>query len=218
MKKINYKLIGLRLKEARERKHISLEEAGQKVGVNKSTVLRWENGKTEKFKIPILEILADFYEVNPEWLMGHDVPMQNILNKNNIHRIPLISKYEISLQNSIEYNCLGYLSVNYAYDDLQNCFALQIQDDNSMAPLLDNDDIAIIHYQNNYDNGQTCLISLDNSTIIIRKILILSNNSIELHAMNPYYPVIVLQEDEIKNRNFKVIGKIIRAENNSAFK
>ena len=54
MKKINYKLIGLRLKEARERKHISLEEAGQKVGVNKSTVMRWENGKTEKFKIPTL--------------------------------------------------------------------------------------------------------------------------------------------------------------------
>ena len=218
MKKIDYKLIGLRLKEARERKHISLEEAGQKVGVNKSTVLRWENGKTEKFKIPTLEILADFYEVNPEWLMGHEVPMQNIINTNNVHRIPLISKYETSLEKSIEHNCLGYLSVNYAYDDLQNCFALQIQNDTSMAPLLDNNDIAVVHFQDIYDNGQTCLISLDDNTILIRKILKLSNNSIELHAMNPYYPVIILNEQEIIHRNFKVIGKIIRAENNSAFK
>lgn len=218
MKKINYILIGLRLKEARERKHISLEEAGQKVGVNKSTVLRWENGKTEKFKIPTLEILADFYEVNPEWLMGHDVPMQSILNKNNTHKIPLISKYENSLKHSIEHNCLGYLSVNYAYEDLQNCFALQIQNDNSMAPLLDTNDIAIIHSQNTYNNGQTCLVSLDDNTILIRKILNLSNDNIELHAMNPYYPVIVLQNQEIKDRNFKVIGKVIRAENNSAFK
>ena len=217
MKKIDYKLIGLRLKEARERKHISLEEAGQKVGVNKSTVLRWENGKTEKFKIPTLEILANFYEVNPEWLMGHDVPMQNIINTNIVHRIPLIAKYEISLENSIKHNCLGYLSANYANYDLQNCFALQIQNDTSMAPLLDNSDIAVIHSQNDYDSGQTCLISLDDNTILIRKILKLSNDSIELHAMNPYYPVIVLQEQEIKNRKFKVIGKIIRAENNSAF-
>lgn len=218
MKKINYKLIGLRLKEARERKHISLEEAGQKVGVNKSTIMRWENGKTEKFKIPTLEILADLYCVNPQWLMGHDVPMQNILNKTTSHKIPLISKYETSLKESIEHNCLGYLSANYMYDDIENCFALQIQNDNSMAPLLDNNDIAIIHSQNNYENGKTCLISLDENTILIRKILNLSNNSIELHAMNPYYPVIVLQEHEIKSRNFKVIGKIIKAENNSAFK
>lgn len=217
MKKINYKLIGLRLKEARERKHISLEEAGLKVGVNKSTILRWENGKTEKFKIPTLEILADFYDVNPTWIMGHDVPMQNVVNTTSTHKIPLISKYTNSLEESINKNSLGYLTVNYSFSDLENCFALQIQNDNSMAPLLDNSDIAIIHLQNNYENGKTCLISLDENNILIRKILILSNNSIELHAMNPYYPVIVLQNEDIKQRDFKVIGKVIRAENNTAF-
>ena len=217
MKKIDYKLIGIRLKEARERKNIILVEAGLKVGVNKSTILRWENGKTEKFKIPTIEILADFYEVNPMWLMGRDVPMQNVLNSNNTQRIPLISKYNISLEDSVKNNCLGYLNVNYPYNDLENCFALQIQNDNSMAPLLDNSDIAIIHLQTDFDNGQTCLISLDDETTLIRKILTLSNNSIELHAMNPYYPVIVLQNEDIKQRNFKVIGKVIRAENNTAF-
>ena len=64
MKQIDYKLVGNRLKQAREEKGISLEDAGKKVGVNKSTVLRWENGQTEKFKIPTLEILADYYGVN----------------------------------------------------------------------------------------------------------------------------------------------------------
>lgn len=218
MKSINYKLIGYRLKEARERKNISLEEAGSKVGVNKSTILRWENGKTEKFKIPTLEILADFYDVNPTWLMGHDVPMQNVINTTSTHKIPLISKYTSSLKESIEKNFLGYLNVNYSCNDLENCFALQIQNDTSMAPLLDNSDIAIIHIQNSYENGQTCLINLDENNIMIRKILVLSNNSIELHAMNPYYPVVILKNEEMKQRNFKVIGKVIRAENSTAFK
>lgn len=218
MKKIDYKLIGLRLKEARERKHISLEEAGLKVGVNKSTVLRWENGKTEKFKIPTLETLADYYGVNPMWIMGHNVPMQNVVNSSSTYKIPLISNFDNSLKNSINQHCLGYLNVNYPFDDLENCFALQIQNDNSMAPLLDITDIAIIHMQSNYDNGQTCLISLDDSLVLIRKILVLSNNTIELHAMNPYCPVIVLSNEEIIKRNFNVIGKVIRAENNTAFK
>ena len=72
MKQIDYELVGKRLKQAREEKGISLEDAGKKVGVNKSTILRWENGQTEKFKIPTLEILADYYSVNPSWLVGKD--------------------------------------------------------------------------------------------------------------------------------------------------
>lgn len=76
MDKIIFEKVGQRLKQARESKHITLEEAGKKVGVHKSTVLRWENGETEKIKLPILEALASYYDVNPVWLMGYDVPME----------------------------------------------------------------------------------------------------------------------------------------------
>ena len=44
MSEIIFSKIGQRLKQARELKHITLEEAGKKVDVHKSTVLRWENG------------------------------------------------------------------------------------------------------------------------------------------------------------------------------
>lgn len=80
MKKIIYEKVGQRLKQARELRDITLEEAGNKVGVHKSTILRWENGETEKFKIPTLEALADLYDVNPAWLMGYDVPMEKKLS------------------------------------------------------------------------------------------------------------------------------------------
>lgn len=43
MDKIIYEKVGQRLKLAREAKNITLEDAGSKVNVNKSTVLRWEN-------------------------------------------------------------------------------------------------------------------------------------------------------------------------------
>lgn len=81
MKKIIYEKVGQRLKQARELRQITLEEAGNKVGVHKSTILRWENGETEKFKIPTLETLADLYNVNPAWLMGYDVPMEKEIKK-----------------------------------------------------------------------------------------------------------------------------------------
>lgn len=86
MEKIIYEKVGARLKYARELRDISLEKAGETVGVHKSTILRWERGNTEKFKIPTLEILADLYEVNLVWLMGYDVPMEKseIIEENSI--------------------------------------------------------------------------------------------------------------------------------------
>lgn len=76
MEKIIFEEVGKRLKLAREKNKITLEEAGNKVGVHKSTILRWENGETEKIKLPMLETLANYYNVNPVWLAGYDVPME----------------------------------------------------------------------------------------------------------------------------------------------
>lgn len=96
MEKIIFKEVGKRLKEARERNNITLEEAGKKVDVHKSTVLRWENGETEKIKLPIIETLANYYNVNPVWLMGYDVSMKRELHTktdklgNPIVEVPLL--------------------------------------------------------------------------------------------------------------------------------
>ncbi len=93
MNKIIFEKVGARLKQARELRHITLEEAGKKVDVHKSTVLRWENGETEKIKLPVIEMLSSYYNVNPVWLMGYDVPMQEtIIDElgNPVVSIPLL--------------------------------------------------------------------------------------------------------------------------------
>ena len=91
MEKIIYEKVGQRLKQARELKQITLEEAGNKIGVHKSTILRWENGETEKFKISMLEALANLYDVNPAWLMGYDVPMKDDLNSQKSNNFRMAS-------------------------------------------------------------------------------------------------------------------------------
>ena len=85
-----------------------------------------------------------------------------------------------------------------------------------MLPLLGKGDTAIIEKTVSFENGNTCLISLDNSTIIIRKILDFKDY-IELHTIIPYNQPIKLTNDDIKIRNFKILGKVIRIENESAF-
>ena len=101
-------------------------------------------------------------------------------------------------------------------DDAHNYFAFRISDD-SMLPLVGTGDIAIIEKTNTFSNGNTCLISIDNDNIFIRKIIDFKDY-IELHTAIPYSQPITLTNEDMKKRNYKVLGKVIRVENSSAFK
>ena len=83
--------------------------------------------------------------------------------------------------------------------------------DDSMLPVLGTGDNAIIHSQNTFEYGQTFLIIFNNQ-ILIRKIIKV-NDTIELQALNPYFPSIVVAKNE-----FTTIGKVVRADLKSYFK
>lgn len=101
------------------------------------------------------------------------------------------------------------------YRNLENIEQYTAKDD-AMLPLLAKYDVAYIYKKNTYENGETILFNLDNDDYI-RKVLI-SNDYVEFHAMNPYYPIMKYTKDELQGKAFKVIGKVIKVENTSAFK
>lgn len=74
--------LGKRLKQARISCNYTLEDVAKKIGVAKSTIQRYENGKIEKIKLPIIESIAGVLNVNPSWLIGKSENMK--LHKNNI--------------------------------------------------------------------------------------------------------------------------------------
>lgn len=61
--------IGFRIKKAREDKGYTQEDIARELGMNKSTVQRYETGGVEKIKLPVVEAMARFLEVNPAWLL-----------------------------------------------------------------------------------------------------------------------------------------------------
>lgn len=88
--------------------------------------------------------------------------------------------------------------------------------DESMSPLLGIGDIAIIEQTNTYENEQTYLFTLDNN-ILIRK-LVDFNTHIELQPINYHFDTIKLTKEEMHKRNFKILGEVVEAKNQSAFK
>lgn len=68
--------IGDRIKYARDLRKSTLEDIAKKVGVTKSTVQRYENGKINSIKIPVVESIAVALNVNPAWIIGKSDVME----------------------------------------------------------------------------------------------------------------------------------------------
>lgn len=69
---MDIKLLGHRIKSAREARELSIDEVASEIGVNKSTISRYERGEIERPKLPVINALADILCVNPAWLVGKD--------------------------------------------------------------------------------------------------------------------------------------------------
>lgn len=68
--------IGKRIHNARTLRKYTLDEVAQKIGVAKSTIQRYENGKITKIKLPVIDSIANALAVNPAWLVGKSEEME----------------------------------------------------------------------------------------------------------------------------------------------
>lgn len=212
MKEIIYEKVGARLKYARELRDVSLEKAGEAVGVHKSTILRWERGNTEKFKIPVLETLANLYSVNPAWLMGYDVPMEGnsqSINKDvmgeQVVSIPVLGTVKAGYDYLAQENWIGFVDVETCLvGDGKEYFALKVKGD-SMSPVLIENDIVIVKKQDDFENGDivVAIINGDEATIKKGK---KSEAGILLQPLNNTYEPLIFTNEEIKDIPVLVVG------------
>ncbi len=84
--------IGERIRELRLQHNLTLEELGNRCGVGKSTVRKWEKGMISGIRQTNLAKLANALGTSPETLMGWDEDEEKI--KNPSEEVRLIEKVE----------------------------------------------------------------------------------------------------------------------------
>lgn len=197
-----------RLKEAMRLRNINQAELSQKSGISKSSLSEYLKGKYEAKQTGLFN-LAKALDVNEVWLMGEDVPMDRTYGRSKIIEINVINLITNDIIQKIPY----VYRTDIENQNIDNIFAIYAND-NSMAPLLDNNDIAIIQKDISFVSGGTYLLKLKNGFPIIRKIF-KTTNGIELQAMNMWnFP----PQTNLKDTDIEIIGKVIKVENQSAFK
>ena len=208
-----------RLKYAITIKDIKPIELSKKTGISKTNISCYMSGKYEA-KQDGVKILADALDVNPVWLMGYDVPIERELN--NINTIPLSNMQQTEIpvlglvKAGYDYlaneNKIGHIYLDFKPTDPENYYALQVTGD-SMEPLFSDGDVAIVHKQDDFENGNTCVVLINGDEATVKKV-IKTDDGIDLIAMNPYYPKKHFTKDEMAETPVKVIGRVIQSRSN----
>ena len=134
--------MGQKIYDLRIQKGMTLEELGDKVGVGKSTVRKWENGIIANMKRDKIAKLAEALGTSPAYLMGWDGEKskdQKVISKSEqelIHKYNSIDakgKHTVDTVLEMEYNRCNksHLVVNAAHA-IEGATEEELQHDNDI--------------------------------------------------------------------------------------
>lgn len=206
-----------RLQKAMNLKNMKQVDLVEKTNIDKSLISNYLKGKY-KAKQDNLYLLAKVLNVSEAWLMGYDVPIErnseDILNKIgaipisdiDVINIPLLGTVKAGYDYLAQENIIDYISFKVDGNDKENYYALNVVGD-SMTPLFNNGDTVIVHKQDDFENGDNCVVLINGEEATIKKVY-KGNTGIELKAVNPYYPPRVFSKEDIKDLPVKIIGVV----------
>lgn len=61
-----------RIKFLRKKNNLTQEELSEKLGLGKAAIAKYETGRVKNIKRPMIEKMADIFDVSPAYLLGFD--------------------------------------------------------------------------------------------------------------------------------------------------
>ncbi len=212
--------LGIYLKSIRNNKELSLREVNKRTGISYTHLNMIENGK-RNVTPALLRNLANLY--NWDYLdlyekAGYIDLIENEKNETlkkigatplseiDTVKIPVLGTIKAGYNYLAEENIIDYIAFKVNGTDTENYYALNVVGD-SMEPLFDDGDTVIVHKQDDFENGDNCVVLINGNEATIKKVY-KGTTGIKLEAVNPYYPPRIFTEEEIKELPVRVIGVV----------
>lgn len=206
-----------RLKECRERSGETLKFIGDLVGVDKSTVMRWERGDTWKINMPTLQFLADHFHVPLSWLLGESSTVSladggswtdgNTMQQRSV-LLPIMGAVRAGIGGAVQEEVIGYEAVDpTTLQTGEEYFWLRVAGD-SMTPSINDGDLVLVRRQDAVESGQYAVVLINNEEGLVKRIA-LGPDWIELQSVNPYYPPRRFEGNDAAS--VLILGKVVES-------
>lgn len=195
-----------RISQAIKSKGLSYAELEKLTGISKSALQRYASGETKKIPIDVVEQIAAATGVTAKYLMGWEEDSNiSAIYKKNIRMIPVFESVSAGFGAYADNQILDYCPfIINSEKEAAETIAIRVSGD-SMSPKIEDGDIIRVHKQESVDSGSIAVVLLDGEEGLVKKV-VYGSDWIELHSINPYYPVRRFEGEEVLR--LRVVGLV----------
>ena len=185
---------------------LTQQQLGEMLGVQKSAIAKYENGRVPNLKKETLSRLAEIFNVTPNYLLGIDEPAYHG-HSHNID-IPLYSDVCCGDGIFVEDNIEEYISLPESLLSSRKDYFCQYADGDSMIDEnIQSGDLIIFEKTQQLNNGDVGCFGIEDNIATCKKYFNDSKqNCIILQPANDKYSPIII--NEYNYHEFKIIGKL----------
>ena len=193
--------MGRKMRQKRKELSLTLDEVAEVVKVAKSTVQRYEAGKIETPKIPVVREIAKALGVSSTWLLGKD----DIDNEETggVY-VPVLGEVAAGQGAWADNRIDDYILEGSLKEGGEHIYLKVVGD--SMYPEFHEGDYVLVDCSLAVDSGNFGVVIVDNDNGVVKKV-IYGDDYIELVSVNPMYPQRVFKGEDAKR--IRIFGKVI---------
>ena len=195
--------IGNRIKLRRKELGLTLQQLGDKIGVEASTVRKWENNIIQNIKTDKISKIASALGVTINYIINDSRSDQS----NKAIKIPILGTVIAGIPISAIEEIIGWEEISPKLASQGEYFALVIKGD-SMSSTMDAGDVVIVHKQQDVNSGDIAIVCVNGDEATCKKI-IKHKDGISLVSLNLKYEPMYYDKDDIINKPIHIIGKVI---------
>ena len=196
--------VGEKIKALRKSIGLTQTELGQRVGVQKNAVSKWECGRVEDIPTSTIKQLANLFNVPASYLIDSDsvsLP-SNIIPMPEMRKIPLLGTIACGAPVLADAHINGEVDIPA---NIHADFALTCKGDSMINARIYDGDIVYIRQQDTVENGEIAAVLIENEATLKRVKLL--PDRIILEPENPLYDPLVYRGEEMNE--LRILGKAV---------
>ena len=191
------------LRILRKRDGLTQAEVAARLGVDRSTYAKYENGQSEP-NFEMLQKLADLFRSSADFLIGcTDHP-----SSKSGTWVPVLGDVAAGIPIEAVENIVDYEEIDTAMASNGKYYGLRIKG-SSMEPRIREGDVVIVRQQEDADTGDTAVVLVNGESATVKRIKKEPDGGLWLLPNNPAYDPQHYSPAEVADKPVRIIGKVV---------